>query len=95
MSQKSRFFFAGLVILFAFEILELHVVSEWIIMKVSAQTNATAQLNKNIKMVVNWTDHTVRIVNLSNNETISIRNFTFSPGGPENATGNITSPQVK
>ena len=75
------------------------MVSEWIITEALAQNttyqNATTQQMKSIKMVVNWTDHTVKIVNLTNNETISIRNFTFSPDSQENSTGNISSSSAK
>lgn len=47
--------------------------------------NATTPQKSTTKMVVNMSDHTIKIVNMTSNEIISVRNFT---------TGNETKTSV-
>jgi hypothetical protein len=74
----------------------IEAVPHW----VTAQTpNATTQMknattsNKpTTKMVVNMSDHTIKVINMINNQTISVKNFTMEKDETPNLTNN-TSPR--
>src|SRR6476620_3232021 len=54
--------------------------------------NATSPNKPTTKMVVNMSDHTIKVINMTNNQTISVKNFTMENG---NNTANLINNTLK
>lgn len=92
MNPISWTIFAGSITAFALVIMPVVALAQNVTSQNASQNttsqNITSPQKPGTKAIINWSDHTVRIINMTTNETISVRNFTFNPG---NITGNQTT----